>query len=85
MIHPDDDETLVPSPVVRKENGDISDMTLWRWSQPGSRVRFPPPDEIINGRKYWKRGTLRRHREMRASRTCAVPVPPWRQERSAKG
>jgi len=24
-----DDEDLVPSPIVKKENGGISDMTLW--------------------------------------------------------
>jgi hypothetical protein len=83
MNFPDDDD-LVPSVVVRKENGNISDMTLWRWSQPGSSVRFPPPDEIINGRKYWKRKTLRRHREWREQITSSVPVPPWRQARAAK-
>jgi hypothetical protein len=55
-----DDEDLVPSSTVKKENGGISDMTLWRWSP---LIQFPQPDFIINGRKYWKRRTLRRHRQ----------------------
>jgi hypothetical protein len=57
-----DDEDLVPSPIVKKENGGISDMTLWRWTR-DQRIRFPPPDVVINGRKYWKRKTLRQHRQ----------------------
>ena len=57
-----DDEDLVPSPIVKKENGGISDMTLWRWTR-DPRIRFPPPDVVINGRKYWKRKTLRQHRQ----------------------
>jgi hypothetical protein len=59
---PDDDD-LVPSSVVKRENGGICDMTLWRWTyEPGSEVPFPPPDLVINNRKYWKRRTLRQHR-----------------------
>jgi hypothetical protein len=57
---PPDDEDLVPSRIVKKENGGISDMTLWRWTR-DPRIRFPPPDVVINGRKYWKRKTLRQH------------------------
>jgi hypothetical protein len=57
-----DDEDLVPSPAVKRENGGISDMTLWRWTR-NPRIQFPQPDLIINGRKYWKRKTLRRHRQ----------------------
>src|SRR6516225_1001189 len=56
-----DDEDLVPSPAVKRENGGISDMTLWRWTR-NPRIQFPQPDLIINGRKYWKRKTLR-HRD----------------------
>ena len=37
-------------------------MTLWRWTR-DPRIRFPPPDVVINGRKYWKRKTLRQHRQ----------------------
>jgi hypothetical protein len=58
---PDDDD-LLPSSIVKKENGDISDMTLWRWTR-DPIIQFPQPDLVINNRKYWKRGTLRRHRQ----------------------
>jgi hypothetical protein len=57
---PDDDD-LVPSGIVRRENGGVSSMTLWRWTR-DPRVRFPPPDIVINNRNYWTRKTLRRHR-----------------------
>jgi hypothetical protein len=57
---PDDDD-LVPSRIVKKENGGISDMTLWRWTR-DPRIQFPEPDIVINGRKYWTRRALRRHR-----------------------
>ena len=56
-----DEDDLIPASVVKRENGNISDMTLWRWTR-DPRIQFPPPDFIINNRKYWKRGTLRRHR-----------------------
>jgi hypothetical protein len=59
---PNDDEDLVASPVVKRESGGISDMTLWRWTR-DPRIQFPKPDLIINGRKYWKRKTLRQHRQ----------------------
>jgi hypothetical protein len=58
---PDDDE-LVPSAPTKREFGIGSDMTLWRWSH-DPRIKFPQPDIVINGRKYWKRGTLRRFRQ----------------------
>jgi hypothetical protein len=57
---PDDDD-LVGSAAVKKENGNVSGMTLWRW-QRDERVQFPAPDLVINGRNYWKRRTLRQHR-----------------------
>ena len=79
-----DDEDLVPSPIVKKENGKISDMTLWRWTR-DPRIRFPPPDVVINGRKYWKRKTLRQHRQRILSdsavrRLSANPRQPRRGE-----
>jgi hypothetical protein len=66
---PDDDD-LIPSSVVKRENGGICDMTVWRW-QRSPRVQFPLPDIVVNGRNYWKRRTLRqhRHRMERESRT----------------
>lgn len=75
-VLPDDDD-LVSSTAVKRENGGICDMTLWRWTNdPRSRVRFPPPDFIINGRKYWKRRTLRRHRQQIETHQDAVTPPP---------
>jgi hypothetical protein len=56
-----DDEDLVPSSDVRRENGNVTAMTLWRWSR-DPRINFPPPDVVINNRNYWKRRTLRRQR-----------------------
>jgi hypothetical protein len=72
-----DDEDLVPSSIVKKENGGISDMTLWRWMR-DPRIQFPRPDIIINGRKYWKRRTLRRHRRRLEVQQNAIPRPPER-------
>jgi hypothetical protein len=57
---PDDDD-LIPSSVVKRENGGVSDMAIWRWTR-DPRVQFPAPDFVINGRRYWKRRTLRAHR-----------------------
>ena len=57
-----DDDDLVPASIVKKENGSVSDMTIWRW-QRDPQIRFPKPDVIINGRRYWKRRTLRQHRQ----------------------
>jgi hypothetical protein len=57
-----DDDDLIPAAVVKRENGGISDMTLWRWIH-SPRVQFPRPDVIINDRRYWKRRTLRQHRQ----------------------
>ena len=66
---PDDDD-LVPSSVVKRENGGICDMTLWRWTKgPRSKVQFPPPDIVINRRNYWRRRTLRQHRKWLESHT----------------
>lgn len=59
-VLPDDDH-LVGSAAVKRQNGDISDMTLWRWTR-DPHIQFPQPDIVIKGRKYWKRRTLRQHR-----------------------
>lgn len=56
-----DDNDLVSSKTVRKENGNVSHMTIWRWRH-SAKVQFPPPDVVINERNYWKRRTLRLHR-----------------------
>jgi len=62
---PDDDD-LVPSSVVKRENGGICDMTLYRWSHPGrsktsqeqpppeesAKIPFPPPEQGRAARRY---------------------------------
>ena len=54
-------DDLVPDPQVADEFN-VSLMTLWRWTR-DPIIQFPQPDLVINNRKYWKRGTLRRHRQ----------------------
>jgi hypothetical protein len=58
---PDDDD-LANSAWARALYGDVSQMTLWRWSR-DPRIRCPAPDVIINGRRYWRKRTLRQHRQ----------------------
>jgi hypothetical protein len=48
-----------------------------------AKIPFPPPDFVINGRRYWKRRTLRQHRnwlESHARRDvdcdALEPLPP---------
>jgi len=64
------DDDLLPSRKVKVSLGGISDMTLWRWTH---QLGFPPPDEIIQRRKYWRRSTLKR---WLASRPRTAPPPP---------
>ena len=54
-----DDHDLVSSKGVRKEFGDVSLMTLWRWRNEPKypRLRFPAPDVVINDHNYWYRKT----------------------------
>ena len=56
-----DDDDLIAASIVKRENGGVSDMTLWRWMR-NPRIQFPPPDLVLNGRRYWKRRTLRQYR-----------------------
>ena len=49
---PDD---LLPAREVRRINGDISEITLWRWVRDG---KFPKPVKF-NGRNYWRRADAR--------------------------
>jgi hypothetical protein len=47
--------------------------------------KYPPPDEIINGRWYWWLSTLERHdRERVQSRTCRPPNAGKPARRDAK-
>jgi predicted DNA-binding transcriptional regulator AlpA len=52
---PDDD--LLTSKGVRQKLGNISHMTLWRYSK---NLRFPPPDKVINRIRFWRRDTVQR-------------------------
>ena len=50
------DDDLLTSAQIRASIGNISEMTLWRWSL---SLGFPPPDKIINRRKFWRRATIK--------------------------
>lgn len=52
-----DEDILLNSRQVRESRGGCSNMTLWRHIKD---QQFPPPDRIINGRRYWKRATVKR-------------------------
>jgi predicted DNA-binding transcriptional regulator AlpA len=71
-----DDDALLNSVQVRQLVGGVSDMAIWRW-QRDERVRFPAPDVVINGRRYWYRATIRRWQAERAT-TPVLGVPQVR-------
>jgi predicted DNA-binding transcriptional regulator AlpA len=48
-------DPLLSSRGTREYCGDISEMTLWRWTRDHS---FPPPDTTINRRRFWRRSSL---------------------------
>jgi hypothetical protein len=70
QTQPIDDETLLTSAQVRARVGGVSAMCLWRWTQ-DERVKFPLPDVVINTRKYWYAGTIRRLSAGRAAKVAA--------------
>lgn len=47
-------DPLVTTGAVRRELGDVSSMTVWRWQKSGI---LPKPSKI-NGRKYWKKSEI---------------------------
>ncbi|WP_295543969.1 hypothetical protein [uncultured Thiohalocapsa sp.] len=51
MIDSADPDERINAPTARRLAGDVSDMTLWRWTRKGI---IPPPD-YIEGRRYWRR------------------------------
>ena len=60
---------LLDSRAIRERYGDRSTRTLRRWELSGV---LPPPDRIINKRKYWWHETLERHeRELIAEKAAA--------------
>jgi predicted DNA-binding transcriptional regulator AlpA len=50
-----DGDPLFDARGTRKYCGDISEMTLWRWS---AQHDFPSPDVIIGRRRFWRRSTI---------------------------
>jgi predicted DNA-binding transcriptional regulator AlpA len=66
---PADDETLLTSAQTRARIGGVSTMCIWRWMR-DPRVMFPPPVKI-NGRNYWRLGTLRRWDAERMAKDAA--------------
>jgi predicted DNA-binding transcriptional regulator AlpA len=49
-------ERLVSSAAVRRELGDVSEMTIWRWTKTGI---LPQPIKI-NKRNYWPASAIER-------------------------
>jgi predicted DNA-binding transcriptional regulator AlpA len=49
------DDPALNSSAARKYYGGVSAMTQWRWEK---EERFPPPDFVLNRKKYWRRSTL---------------------------
>jgi hypothetical protein len=54
-----DDERWLNANQVKAAVGCVSSMCIWRWTN-DPRVQFPKPDAVLNGRRYWKVGTIRR-------------------------
>lgn len=48
------DDPLVSQASVKKQLGDIADMTMWRWRKRG----ILPPPIVINGRNYWRQSQV---------------------------
>jgi predicted DNA-binding transcriptional regulator AlpA len=55
---PPSDEILLSANHVRKWCGGVSEAALYRWLR-SDDVRFPPPDHLISGKRYWRAGTIR--------------------------
>jgi hypothetical protein len=49
-------KVYLTSKQVRERYGNVSDMTIWRWSR-DEALGFPQP-EYINGRRYWNAAGL---------------------------
>jgi hypothetical protein len=59
MLDPNEIDELVPDPQARKELGDISDMTTWRWDRDPKMAELGWPAPIrIRTRKYRPRRQL---------------------------
>ncbi len=49
-----EDIALIPAPALRRQLG-VSEMTIWRWLEAG---QFPPPDVVMNRRRFWRVSTV---------------------------
>jgi hypothetical protein len=67
---PLNDDFMMDSATTRAICGGVSNMCLWRWTR-DPRVRFPAPDLVINGRRYWKVTTIRRWKAERVAKQAA--------------
>lgn len=56
MSNVNESDPLIPASKVRKDLGDVSDVTLWRWEKSGV---IPPPVRI-NDRKYWRQSVVQK-------------------------
>ena len=51
-----DEDHLMPAREFRRELGDVSGVTLWRWERDG----VIPPAVRIKNRKYWLRSVAQK-------------------------
>ena len=59
------DDDLISAREVKRQLGNVSDMTIWRWTQ----QKILPEPVRINGRKYWSSADVRKAKE---GKTAAV-------------
>jgi predicted DNA-binding transcriptional regulator AlpA len=52
---PEAASSLLSSAALRRHLGDVSEMTIWRWTRDKG---FPRPDVVIARRKFWRRATV---------------------------
>ncbi|MCV0384041.1 MAG: hypothetical protein K5799_11395 [Erythrobacter sp.] len=64
-------QAMMTSRAVREACGNVSDMTLHRWSR-DDRAGFPQP-KYVNRRRYWRADEIRQWWESRS--TEAPPAP----------
>ena len=60
-------DKLVSSATVRRELGDVSEMTIWRWTKTGI---LPAPTKI-NKRNYWPVSAVERLKAGNADKAAA--------------
>jgi len=48
-------DPLLDARRTRKYCGEVSDMTLWRWTE---TLGFPPADFIIGNRRFWRLSSI---------------------------